>query len=166
MTAAVTIRNGLEATTTREMIVLPLPPTNSLVGPDTHTTNGHDGRFEMEIYARFMRHLRHVPNSRMEIKILAAIQFTADMLDASEALIAKTLVDLGLRAPRKAFPGAFLDFCDNMLLRASTKFGDDHTHPPQAVSVLKGHWDSIGENRFGPLPVYYAIFNDGQYVSH
>lgn len=157
---AVTIRNGLE-TTTREMIVLPLPP-----GLEIAMGGGHDGRFEMEIYARFMRHLRNVPNSRMEIKILAAIQFTADMLDTSEALIAKTLVDLGLRAPRKAFPGTFLDFCDNMLLRAAAKFGDDHTTPPQAVSVLKGHWDSIGENRFGPLPVHYAIFNDGQYVSH
>ncbi|MDB5492405.1 MAG: hypothetical protein JWO78_2254 [Micavibrio sp.] len=155
----VTRRNGLETLTT-ETIILPLPP-----GPELR--GGHDGRFEMEIYARFMRHLRSVPNSRMEIKILAAIQFTADMLDTSEALIAKTLVDLGLLAPRRAFPGSFLDFCDNMLLRAAaTKFSDDHSTPPQAVSVLKGHWDLIGENRFGPLPVHYAIFNDGQYVSH
>lgn len=159
MTAAVTIRTGLE-TSTKETIVLPLPP-----GPHMAAINGHDGRFEMEIYARFMRHLRNVPNSRVEIKILAAIQFTADMLDVSEALVAKTLVDLGLRAPRKAFPGTFLDFCDNMMLRAG-KFSDEHSGPPQAVTVLKGHWDSIGENRFGPLPVHYATFNEGQYVSH
>lgn len=157
MTNTVTIRTGLNSDT-RQAIILPLPPS---------PTMGGEIRFEMEVYARFMRHLRNVPNSRMEIKILAAIQFTADMLDITEALVAKTLVDLGLLAPRKAFPGSFLDFCDNMMLRASTKqFSDEHTSLPQAVSVLKGHWDSTEENRFGPLPVHYGVFNEGQYVSH
>lgn len=139
----------------RDKIVLPLPPSAD-----------REHRFEMEIYARFMRHLRNVPNSRMEIKILSAIQFTADMQDVGEALVAKTLVDLGLLAPRKAFPCEFLDFCDNMMMRKSTGFKDAHSGPPPAVAALKEHWDAIGENRFGPLPIHYAVFNTGSYVSH
>ena len=51
-------------------IALPLPPSSTASNAE-----------EMDVYARFMRHLRHVPNNRMEIKILSAIQFTADMLD-------------------------------------------------------------------------------------
>lgn len=99
---------------------------------------------EMEIYARFMRHLRMVPNSRMEIKVLSAIQFTADMLDISDALIAKTLVDLGLRAPRKAFPSEYLEFVDKSLLRTGWEVGG----PTQSASELKLHWDKIGEDKF------------------
>ena len=139
----------------REKIVLPLPPSAD-----------RDARFEMEIYARFMRHLRNVPNSRMEIKILSAIVFTADMLDIGEELVAKTLVDLGLLAPRKAFPGSFLDFCDRMMLRSLKEFNDDRSGPPPAVAALKEHWDATGENRFGPLPIHYAVFNESHYVSH
>lgn len=99
---------------------------------------------EMEIYARFMRHLRMVPNSRMEIKVLSAIQFTADMLDISDALIAKTLVDLGLRAPRKAFPSDYLEFVDKSLLRTGWEVGG----PTKSASELKLHWDKIGEDKF------------------
>ena len=99
---------------------------------------------EMEIYARFMRHLRMVPNSRMEIKVLSAIQFTADMLDISDALIAKTLVDLGLRAPRKAFPSDYLEFVDKSLLRTGWDVGG----PTKSASELKLHWDNIGEDKF------------------
>ena len=115
-----------------ERTVLPLPP-----------SLGDEARFEMEIYARFMRHLRHVPNNRMDIKILSSIQFTADMLDTSDALVAKTLVDLGLRAPRAAFPVSFLDYTDNCFRRA---VWDSAMDLPQASLVsLKRHWDRIGE---------------------
>jgi hypothetical protein len=156
MTNTVTVTKipGLNSTN-REKIVLPLPPSAD-----------RDARFEMEIYARFMRHLRNVPNSRMEIKILSAIQFTADMLDIREELVAKTLVDLGLLAPRKAFPGTFLDFCDRMMLRGLNPFREDRDSPPPAVSALKEHWDATGENRFGPLPVHYAVFKESNYISH
>lgn len=115
-----------------ERTVLPLPP-----------SMGEEARFEMEIYARFMRHLRHVPNNRMDIKILSSIQFTADMLDTSDALVTRTLVDLGLRAPRAALPVAFLDFVDNCFRRA---VWDGGMELPQASLVaLKRHWDRIGE---------------------
>ena len=113
-------------------IILPIPPQNK------------EARSEMEIYARFMRHLRMVPNSRMEIKILSAIQFTADMIDIGDALVAKTLVDFGLRAPRKAFPVAYLEFVDRSFLRAGWDVGG----PSAAAAELKAHWDKIGEDKF------------------
>jgi hypothetical protein len=125
-----------------DRIALPLPPAET----------GDETRFEMEVYARFMRHLRGVPNSRMEIKILSALQFTADMMDTSDALVAKTLCDLGLRAPRKAFPVTFLDFVDKTTMRRSWEFGA----PPHSVVALKQHWDKIGEDRFA-LCSQYAI---------
>lgn len=135
----------------KERVVLPLPPALADLGA------GQDTRFEMEIYARFMRHLREVPNSRMEIKILSAIQFTADMLETPDALVAKTLVDLGLKAPRKAFPMSFLDFCDKALLRRDWDRHDGKGGPPSAVLMLKEHWDGIGEEKPSPFPVHYAV---------
>lgn len=119
-----------------ERITLPLPP---------HP--GVEARFERDVYARFMRHLRQVPNSRLETKILAAIQFTADMMDTGDALVAKTLVDMGLRAPRRAFPVAFLDFADRAMLRSSW----EHGLPPASVMGLNHHWERIGEDRFNAL---------------
>ncbi len=131
--------------------VLPLPP-----------PPGEEARFEMEVYARFMRHLRHVPNSRMDIKILSALQFTADMMDIGDALIAKTLVDLGLRAPRRAFPLTFLDFSDKALARAAW----DGNAPPAAVMALRDHWDRIGEDRFAHTErSHYAIYNESYYTA-
>lgn len=125
-----------------ERIALPLPP-----------AMGEETRVEMEVYARFMRHLRQVPNSRMEIKILSSLQFTADMLDMSDALVAKIMVDLGLRAPRKAFPMAFLDFADRAMQRRAW----DRTAVPPAVLALKEHWDRIGEDRFASASRAFGV---------
>lgn len=134
---------------------MPVPPTTTRnTGYDTERTvlplppsMGEEDRFEMEIYARFMRHLRHVPNSRMDIKVLSSIQFTADMLDTSDALVAKTLADLGLRAPRAAFPVSFLDYADNCFRRAVWDGGMDV--PQASLVALKRHWDRIGEESAG-----------------
>lgn len=138
----------------KERVVLPLPP--ALADLEA----GQDTRFEMEIYARFMRHLRNVPNSRMEIKILSAIQFTADILEIADALVAKTLVDLGLKAPRKAFPVSFLDFCDKALLRRNWDQYEIQGGPPHAVLILREHWDGIGEEKPSPFPAHYAVLNE------
>ena len=115
-----------------DRVLLPLPPSE----PQAHT--------EMEIYARFMRHLRLVPNSRAEIKVLSAILFTADMMDLGDGLIAKTLVDLGLRAPRAAFPESWLEHVDRCLMRNRWEFGG----PSKEIIELKKYWDAIGEDRF------------------
>jgi hypothetical protein len=121
-----------------QKIILPYPPVFT------------DGENDAEMYARFMRHLRHVPTSRLEIKILSAIQFTADMLGRSDAEIAKALVDLGLRAPRMAFPADFLKFADRALVRTGWDVGG----ASPSLQELKAHWDEIGEDKF-------AVFKGG-----
>lgn len=117
-------------------------------------------RSEMEIYARFMRHLRLVPNSRVEIKILSAIQFTADMLDTSDALVAKTLVDLGLRSTRKAFPAAYLEFADKSFLRKRWDLGA----PSEGLVELRNHWDRIGEDKFAAFKNEVTVVQETVYV--
>lgn len=102
---------------------------------------------EMDVYSRFMRHLRDVPNSRMEIKILSAIQFTADMTGRSDAHVSKSLVEMGLRAPRMAFPADFLKYADQSLMRAGWQVGG----PTAALLELKAYWDKIGEDKFAGL---------------
>lgn len=121
-------------------VELPLPP-------------ARDADAEMEIYARFMRHLRMVPNSRMEIKVLSSMQFTADMLDLGDALVSKVLVDLGLRGPRCAFPAAFLEHVDQSLMRCGWDVGG----PSDSVMALKRYWDAIGEDRFAAFRGKYTL---------
>lgn len=112
-------------------VVLPLPP-DTVAGAD----------YEMEIYVRFMRYLRHSPGKGADLKILSAIQFTADMLNLSDALVAKTLVDLGLRASRRAFPSEYLDHIDRSLMNAGWSIGG-LTFP---VRALRRYWE-CSENR-------------------
>ncbi len=124
-----------------ESVLLPLPPLETMDALD------------MEIYARFMRHVRLVPNSRSEIKILSAIQFTSDMMDLNDAIVAKTLADMGLRAPRKAFPESYLEHVDRSLMRSGWDVGG-----PCASSVeMKKHWDVIGEDRFAAFRREYSL---------
>ncbi len=99
---------------------------------------------DLLIYERFMRHLRNIPTSRTEIKVLSAIQFTADMLGQSDAHVANTLVDFGLRAPRMAFPADFLKFADQALMRNGWEVGG----PSIALKELKVWWNKNGEDPF------------------
>lgn len=107
-------------------VILPLPPAwppgNNI---ENNIENNTQQKFEMEVYATFMRFLRHHPNNRLDIKILCGVQSVADSVRADIDLICKILVDLGLRAPRSAFPASFLEFCDKALLRHSP--GDTQT---------------------------------------
>ncbi|MCC7305762.1 MAG: hypothetical protein IT558_05830 [Alphaproteobacteria bacterium] len=122
-------------------IILPLPPALN-ANPE-----------DIEIYARFMGHLRHVPNRRLDIKILSAVQFTADMLNFTDAQVCRILVDLGLRAPRSAFPSDFLKFTDRCLMRSGWEVGG----PSAALLELKAHWDETGEDKFAPFKGEYAL---------
>ena len=131
-----------------EKVKLPMPPEMS-------------ERQEMEIYARFMRHLRCVPNSRSAIKVLSAAQFTADMLACSDAHVAKVLVDLGLRAPRAAFSADFLRFADQSLMRSGWEVGG----PSSALLELQTFWNSIGEDRFAAFQGKFDLYeNEGALV--
>ncbi len=128
---------------TSSAIIYPLPPQDV-----------DKARFEMEVYARFMGHLRNVPHSREDIKVLTAIEFTADIMDTSDALVAKTLLDLGLRAPRRSFPATFLEFVDHTIARTNWETGS----APSSVNELAEHWNVIGEGRFeNMMRNYYAI---------
>jgi len=122
-----------------ELFVLPVPEISD--APKT----------EMEIYAKFMRHLRTVPNSRMEIKILSSIQFVADMMDLPDSQVAKALVDMGLRAPRMALPSDFLDHADASLMRDDWELGSANS----ALKSLQDHWGKIGEDRFAAFKRFY-----------
>ena len=117
--------------TAHPAIELPLPPQNK-------------SEFEMDVYARFFRHLRCVPNSRAEIKILSSLQFTADMMGASDEHIAKVLVECGLRAPRAAFPQSFLNHVDQSLTKDDREIGAATID----VKDLAAHWHAHGEDVF------------------
>lgn len=122
-----------------ENVFLPLPPLGGMESLD------------LEVYARFMRHFRLVPNSRIEIKILSAIQFTSDILDLNDALVSKMLADMGLRAPRKAFPETYLDHVDRSLMRSGWDAGG-----PCASSIdMKRFWNDIGEDKFAAFKKDY-----------
>lgn len=96
---------------------------------------------ERKIYQCFIGHMRNVPTSRVEIKLLSAIQFTADSLNLSDAHVSKTLIEIGLRAPRLAFPLEFLDYADGALMRC----GWDVGAPSVALMALRDYWFGLGE---------------------
>jgi hypothetical protein len=128
---------------------LPLPPTDGL--PETKAQE-----YDLAVYARFMRYLRHVPNNRIEIKILSAILFTADMMDHSDAHIAKSLVDWGLRAPRLAFPAGFLEYADAALMREDWEVGAASS----GLMELRAYWDKIGEDKFAGFKKQYSLIEE------
>ena len=130
-----------------ENISLPLPPEK-------------EASSEIDIYARFMRHLRHVPNSRPEIKVLSAIQFTADMSDYSDAHVSKMLVEMGLKAPRMAYPAEFLTYADQALMRSGWDVGG----PSPALLELQAFWNRIGEDRFSAFRGDYPLLNEEVFV--
>lgn len=103
---------------------LPLPP----MSPKLFETER-----EMEIYVRFMRSFREGVSSRMEIRILNAIQFVADMTDSDDAGVATVLVHLGLKAPRDAFPASYLESVDRVQQR------DEGGGPGTLVSRSDAH---------------------------
>ncbi len=129
-------------------IELPFPPTAA------HAI------FEMEVYARFMRHLRNVPTSRPEIRVLTTIQFVADMMNEEDADIAMVLVGLGLRAPRLAFPESFLELMDKSMMR---QIHDPASCAP-AMRELQGHWHSKGDDKFAAFRRCYPTLSEGLFT--
>ena len=115
---------------------------------------------EAAIYWRFTRHLAAVPTSKAAIKVLSAIQFTADFLGYSDAHVSKVLVDLGLRTPREAFPEEFLDYVDGALPRGDWVVGG----PSVSVQELAAHWRAIGEDPFAAVKRGYAMHDEGAVV--
>ena len=56
-------------------------------------------------------------------------------------------MDLGLRAPRKAFPSDYLEFVDKSAMRRGQEVGS----PSVATQEILQHWHRIGEDRFTSL---------------
>ena len=121
-------------------VELPLPPSRE----DT---------VGMEVYARFMSHLREVPHRRVEIKVLSAIQFTANMMDYTDAQICKMLVDMGLRVGRGGLPADYLSFAHNSLMRSGWEVGG----PSASLLALREYWDDIGEDCFAGFRQEYPV---------
>lgn len=117
---------------------------NSIVLPQAPQMTA-DTAQEYEVYRKFIGHLRLVPISRPEIKVLSAIQFTADMMDLSDAHVSKMLVEMGLRAPRLAFPMEFLDYVDAALMRRGWSVGA----PSEGMIALQGLWFSMQKESSG-----------------
>ncbi len=132
-----------------ENIVLPLPPEEGL-GMSAMKSE------DLEIYTRFIRYHGNVPNSRKVIKVLSAIQFTADILGYSDAHVAKVLIELGLRAPRMAFPASFLEYADAALMRSGWEVGG----PSPALLELRDFWNAIGEDRFAGFKRGYSLLDE------
>lgn len=114
-------------------------------------------RIEMEIYARFMRHLRNVVHKSSEIKILASIQFVADMLNLPDVQVTKTLVDMGLRAPRMALPSEYLDYADESLMSGAWDAGAANA----SLKDLQCYWRDIGEDRFAAFRKFHPSLTVG-----
>lgn len=132
-----------------ERIILPIPHAELI--------DDQQFRFEIEVYSRFMRHLRMVAHSREDIRILTSIQFVADMMNVCDTEIAAALVSLGLRAPRSALPQDFLDGVDAALMRDTA----NHAGPAPCIYELRDHWSKIGEDRFAAFRRYHPTLSIG-----
>ena len=131
-----------------DKVILPIP--------ELHTTTKED----MEIYARFMRHLRYVPNSRMEIKVLSSIQYVADMMHMNDADVTRTLVDMGLRTPRAALPDDYVEHIDQALMRETWEAGA----ASPTIRNLRDHWIKIGEDKLAPFRHYYPTLAEDMFT--
>ncbi len=101
------------------------------------------GSNEREIHLAFFRSFREGPHRRMETRILTAIHKAADATDNSDAYVSRVLVDMGLMAPRLAFPGDFLDHVDATLVRDRPL----RSVPPSYLALTQ-HWAAIGEEGY------------------
>lgn len=84
--------------------------------------------FEAEAYRRFMRYFRETVGP-MEHRILVAIHMVSSAMGINPATTAKLLVDMGLRANRKAFPASFVEWEFETL--------------PLSVVSLRHYWDQV-----------------------
>lgn len=99
------------------------------------------GSTEHDIFVAFISALREGPKRRMEVRILTAIHRAADISDNSDAYVSRVLVDMGLLAPRLAFPGDFLDHVDATLVRKHPLGGKANA----SYYALVEHWVDIGD---------------------
>ena len=117
-----------------ERIIWPMPPAPDRIRPS-----------EIDLYVRFMRHVRAAIITRPEMRVLSALQFVADVTGLEDSEVALQLVEMGLRAPRAAFPASFLAALDPIGHQAV--FGGGAIGA--GVADLLAHWKLIGEGGGG-----------------
>ena len=131
--------------------MIELPRAEAPLNRSAEGTSGSKQR----VVGYFYQCLREATHSRPDVCVLQAIQRTADITMNSDAYVAKILVEKGLRAPRMAFPGEYLDHVITALAR--------HPHHMGSASEtdrdLYAHWLSIGDDPFeefglaAPVPI-------------
>lgn len=94
---------------------------------------------EIDVYVNFMGHYRNASTNSEQFKVMNAIQYAAVLMDHSDEYISKQLVDMGLRAPRYAFPIDFQSYCDRVIERQGQKIGG----PSSAMLELFDQWNGL-----------------------
>lgn len=114
-----------------------------IIFPDLN--KAHDS-FDKEVVQIFLQCFRNIQFPRDDMRVMQAIERTADLTGNSDGLISKILVDNGLRACRECFPQEFLSHIDLLCLKKgrrtlSQKLKKSH-------SDLKDFWRFNGDNKF------------------
>lgn len=123
---------GADIDEIKGLIRYPLPPTAFGKWAD-----------EMDIYVRFMRHVRASNYTKAEQRIFSAIQVAAVGMGRGDAETAMILVDLGLRAPRGAFPAEFLYMADQAVCRLAMWGQEPGRGVRELVTYWRGHRPDI-----------------------
>lgn len=102
-------------------------------------------KFDREIIQIFLSRYRDILFQRDEMRVWSAIHKTADLTGNSEGVIAKTLVDYGLRVARASFPQDFLDHIDQLNIRSHSNRIEEL---PESYADLIEFWAYGGEDPF------------------
>lgn len=115
--------------------------------PKIRIEQSMDGANRHKIITQFFQLLRDATHARPDVCILIAIQRTADATDNNDAYVAKVLVDAGLRAPRMAFPGDYIDH----IISALTRHPNHMSAASESDKDLYAHWTAIGDDPLAGL---------------
>lgn len=103
---------------------------------------------EYEVINIFLIRFRDLNDCRDDVRVLKSIYKTADLTACSDGLVAKILIDHGLRAPRQSLPQEFLDHIDGLALRKTSLMS---MKLKESYRDLKDFWINQGGNPFSFL---------------
>ena len=87
---------------------------NKIIMPYLEQASSQEDR---EMVAIFLHYFRDNPIHDMDRKIYNAIEKAAKLTGYDSALVAKILVECGLRSSRRGLPQTFLDYVDVQVMR-------------------------------------------------
>jgi len=103
---------------------------------------------DRDIIQIFMQSFRIQNHSRGEVRVFQSIAETSDVTGFSDGVVAKTLVDHGLRASRNAFPIEFINHVDRGSLSSTSQLTN---YFKTSYRDLKDFWCDSGESPFAFL---------------